>query len=118
MRVIVAGDGAWSDAEAIRRELAKLPPGSTIIHGDSPGADAIAGRVATELGLVVEAWCKEKADYQRYQRGAWRGLNERMLASGAVLVLAFHSAIEASRGTKHLIELAEAAGIEVRLFVE
>src|SRR5262249_7298382 len=118
MRIIVAGAAAWSDAEAIRRELAKLPPGSTIVHGDSTGADAIAGQVAAALGLVVEAWRKEKADYQRYQRGAWRGLNERMLASGAVLVLAFHSAIESSRGTKHLSELAQAAGVEVRVFVE
>ena len=47
---------------------------------------------------------------------AWKGLNERMLASGAVLVLAFHPDIAASQGSKHLIELARAAGVEVRVF--
>src|SRR4051812_39905550 len=111
MRVIVAGAVAWSNAEAIRRELARLPPGTTVVHGDAPGADALAGRVAAELGLAVDAPRKEEADYRRYRRGAWRGLNERMLAGGAGLVLAFHADIENSRGTKHLIELARAAGV-------
>ncbi len=116
MRVIVAGAVAWSDAEAIRRELAGLPAGAVVVHGDSPGADAAAGRVAAELGLAVEAMAKSPADYARYRRAAWKGLNERMLASGAQLVLAFHPAIEESRGSKHLIELARAASIEVRVF--
>jgi hypothetical protein len=31
-------------------------------------------------------------------------------------VLAFHPAIADSRGTKHLVEIAQAAGIEVRVF--
>lgn len=116
MRVIVAGAVAWADTEAIRRELSLLPPGTIIIHGDSPGADAIAGRIATELGFAVEPMAKSKVDYAKYRRGAWKGLNERMVASGAVLVLAFHPDIEASRGSKHLIGLARADGIEVRVF--
>jgi hypothetical protein len=116
MRVIVAGAAAWSDAEAIRRELAKLPADTVVIHGDAPGADALAGQVAAQLGLVVEPMGKTKEDYTRYRRGAWKGLNERMLASGAVLVLAFHPAIESSRRTKHLVALARAAGIEVQVF--
>jgi hypothetical protein len=118
MRVIVAGAVAWSDAEAIRRALARLPGGTVIIHGDTPGADAIAGQVATELGFVVEPMAKSPADQARHGRVAWKGLNERMLASGAVLVLAFHPDIEASKGSKHLIELARAAGVEVRVFAE
>ncbi|WP_437330745.1 SLOG family protein [Sorangium sp. So ce381] len=62
-RVIVAGAVAWTDVGAIRRELAKLPVGATVIHGDSPGADALAGRVAAELGLAVEPMAKNEADY-------------------------------------------------------
>jgi hypothetical protein len=117
MRVIVAGAVAWADVEAIRRELAKLPPGSVVIHGDCDGADAIAGRVAAELGFAVEAMAKIADDYARYQRAAWKGLNERMLASGAELVLAFHPDFESSKGSKHLAELARAADVEVRVFV-
>ena len=116
MRVIVAGAVAWTDESAIRRELAQLPPSSTVIHGDCRGADEIAGRIAAELGLVVEAMAKNDEDYARYQRAAWKGLNERMLATGAELVLVFHPDIAASRGSGHLIELAQAANVEVRIF--
>lgn len=116
MRVIVAGAVAWSDADAIRRELAKLPAGTTIIHGDCSGADALAGQIAAELGFTVEPMAKSKEDFAKYKRGAWKGLNERMLASGATLVMTFHPDIEASRGSKHLVQLARAADIEVRVF--
>ncbi len=118
MRVIVAGAVAWTDAEAIRRELSLLPPESTVIHGDSPGADALAGKIAAELGFAVEPMAKNAQDYARYRRAAWKGLNERMLASGALLVLAFHPDIKASRGSKHLVELARAANIDVRVYSE
>ena len=118
MRVIVAGATAWSDAGAIRRELVKLPPGTTVIHGDSPGADALAGQVAAELGFSVEPMAKTREDYAKYRRAAWKALNERMLARGVELVLAFHPDIQASRGSGHLIELARAAGIEVRVFAD
>jgi hypothetical protein len=116
MRVIVAGAVAWADVEAIRRELAKLPPSAVVIHGDCPGADALAGQVAGELGLAVEAMAKTAADRTRYGRLAWKGLNERMLASGAELVLVFHPTFDASKGSKHVAKLAERASIEVRVF--
>lgn len=47
------------------------------------------------------------------------GLNERMLAGGVELVLVFHAelyAANAARGSKHLMALATAAGVEVRGF--
>ena len=52
MRVIVTGATAWADVGAIRRELAKVPAGTTVIHGDCEGADAIAGDVGRELHAV------------------------------------------------------------------
>lgn len=116
MRVIVAGAVAWADVEAIRRELAKLPPGTVVIHGDCAGADAIAGDVARELGFAVEAMAKNAADYARYKKAAWKGLNERMLTAGAELVLVFHPDFDASKGSKHMAELAALASVEVRVF--
>ena len=118
MRVIVAGAVAWADAAAIRRELAKLPAGTTVVHGDCPGADALAGAVARELGFAVEPMAKNGADRARYQKTAWKGLNERMLASGADLVLVFHATFDASNGSKHLAELAAGAAVEVRVLAE
>ena len=116
MRVIVAGAVAWDDVEAIRRELTKFPVGTVVIHGDCPGADAIAGQIASELGFIVEAMSKNAADRKRYGREAWKGLNDRMLASGAELVLVFHPDFEGSKGSKHMAELATQARVEVRVF--
>ena len=116
MRVIVAGAVAWADVEAIRRELSKLPAGSVVIHGDCPGADAIAGAVAVELGFAVLAMTKNAADRAKYKRAAWKGLNERMLATGAELVLVFHPTFDASKGSKHMAELAARVSVEVRVF--
>lgn len=114
-RVVVAGTVAWSDAGAIRRELAALPPGSVILHGDSPGADALAGAVAASLGLAVEPMRKSRGDDAKYPGAGWRGVNERVLAAGAELVLAFHPSVATSRGTEHLVELAAAWGVAVRV---
>lgn len=118
MRVLIAGATAWTDEEAIRRELAKLTAPVVVVHGDSPGADALGGRIAAELGFTLEPMAKSKEDYARYKRGAWKGLNERMLASPVEVVLVFHPDLAASRGSKHLVGLARAAGVEVRVFTE
>ena len=116
MRVIVAGAVAWSDADAILRELSKLPAGVTIVHGDCEGVDSLAGQIATQLGFCLEPMAKRDSDFVAYGPLAWKGLNERMLAAGADLVLAFHPDIENSQGSRHLIELAQAAGVEVQTF--
>ena len=119
MRVIIAGAMAWKDEEAIRQALRDLPKDTVFIHGDCAGADALGGKIAAELGYRVEPYAKNQDDYQRYKRGAWKGLNERMIASGADLVLAFHEGFHKSgeaKGTKHLAKLAAEKGIEVRAF--
>lgn len=114
LRVVVAGAMAWSDAEPIRRELSALPADAIIIHGDAPGCDALAGAVADALGLTVVPLAKSRADADRHPGAAWKGLNERMLA-GADLVLVFHPAVHASRGSLHLLELARAAAVPARV---
>jgi hypothetical protein len=58
MRVLVTGATTWSDVEAIRADLGRLPAGSVVIHGDAPGADALAGQVARELGLTAVRMAK------------------------------------------------------------
>jgi hypothetical protein len=119
VRVLVTGSTTWTDADAIRRELSVLPAGTVVVHGDCPGVDAFAGEVAATLGLTVERWEKNSDDHRKYRRAAWKGLNERMLASGVSLLFAFHPDWDVegkARGTRHLLALARAAGIDVRAF--
>lgn len=90
MRVLITGSTTWADTAALMRELAVLPKGSAIVTGDTPGVDALASGIAIELGLAVELMKKSKADYKTHPGEGWKGLNERMLATGIDLVLAFH----------------------------
>lgn len=118
MRVFVTGATAWADAESIRRQLSALPAGSVLIHGDAPGADALAGQIGHELGMVVIRMAKNAEDYRRFGRAAWKGLNERMLQQGVELVLAFHTELSdttRAHGTRHAIQLALHQGIVVRV---
>ena len=115
MRIIVAGSTTWTNREAIASQLKSLPADTIVVFGDAPGADAIAGEIAAELGLTTEPMVKNAADRQKYGRVAWKGLNERMLATGVDQIDAFHPDVDASTGTKHLIEIAEPT-VKVKVF--
>lgn len=123
MRVLVTGSTTWLDAQALHRELSLLPTASVIVTGDTPGIDALAQEVALTLGFQIEAMKKQKSDYRSDElskpREGWKGLNQRMIATGIDLVLAFHADYGkpgCARGTQHAVGLAEAAGIAVRIF--
>ncbi|MEL6109952.1 MAG: hypothetical protein AAFU85_28405 [Planctomycetota bacterium] len=118
MRVIVAGSTTWKNADAIRERLKSLPAETAVVVGDAPGADEMGGEIAAQLDLAVEPMVKNSEDHERFQKLAWKGLNERMLATGIDLVLAFHPDVDQSTGTKHLIELADAAGIPVEVITQ
>lgn len=119
MRVLITGSTTWTDIDALRRELLRLPEHTTIITGDTFGVDAIASDVACELGFGVELMKKSKEDYGLYPGDAWKGLNDRMFATGIDLVLAFHPDYGKpglARGTQHAVELGEREGIPVHIF--
>jgi hypothetical protein len=121
MRVLITGSTTWTDTAVLTRELAVLPKGSAIVTGDTPGVDALASGIAIELGLGVELMKKSKADYKTHPGEGWKGLNERMLATGIDLVLAFHPDYGkpgCARGTQHVVDLAKAAGIEAHVFTQ
>ncbi|MFL6659834.1 MAG: SLOG family protein [Massilia sp.] len=120
MRVLITGSTTWTDAQALRRELKDLPSNTVVVTGDCPGIDALAIAVATELGFAVEAMKKNRADRKAFPEASWMGLNERMLAAGIDLVLAFHpdyGKAGCARGTAHLVDLAVAAGVATRTLI-
>jgi len=96
------------------QELAKLPVGTTIIHGAARGADRMAGEIATELGLRVVA-CP--ADWARYGKAAGLIRNRQMLDEyKPQLVLAFVQDWANSRGTQHTVSLSQKRGIWTQVF--
>jgi len=115
MRVLVCGDRNWPDKDAIRRELSKLEPGTTLIHGGARGADRLSGIVAEELGIKVDK--VYYANWPKYGRSAGPIRNQEMLTLGKPnLVLAFHPNLSQSKGTKDMVERATRAGVPVKLF--
>ena len=114
MRVIVCGDRNWTDKEIIRRELKAYPKDTVIIHGACRGADRIAGEIGKQLGFAIEEY---SADWETFGKAAGHIRNKQMIDEGKpTLVLAFHSDIDNSKGTKNMLKQAEKAGIETKLF--
>lgn len=111
MRVLVTGSRDWRDYETIRKRLAQLPPGSTIVHGAATGADAMAHVAAIALGHIPEPHWPDFETYEVSKAPLRR--NELMVALGADLCLGFPTAN--SRGTVHCMGRAKAAGIPVEI---
>jgi hypothetical protein len=124
-RVLVCGGREWTDKEAIRKILSQFPKDTVIIHGDQgkvdpktkkviSGADKMAGEVAEELGLTV---LKFPAQWAKFGKGAGMVRNRQMLNEGKPTeVIAFHSDITKSKGTKNMIALASAARVPSKVF--
>lgn len=121
--VLVCGsrDYPASARPTIRAWLARLPPGTTIIHGAARGADSLAAEVAAELGFAVRPYAVDTA-----LDGPWPAAgirrNARMLAAepNVSRCFAFTDAIQrgtgASRrltGTGDMIARCVAAGVVV-----
>ena len=115
MKILVCGDRNWTDEEKIRKELSKFPVGTVVIDGAARGADSIANKVAMEMGF--DTW-RFPADWHHSGRSAGPIRNLEMLTRGKPdLVIAFHSKIWESKGTKHMLSIARKAGVETRLMV-
>ena len=117
-KVLICGDRNYSNIGLIRSWIAKLQDWgyNTIIEGEARGADSIARNEAEKAGMIV---LKFPADWDKYHKAAGAIRNTQMLKEGKPnLVVAFHTDIKNSKGTKNMIEQAKKAGIEVILVEE
>jgi YspA, cpYpsA-related SLOG family len=112
MRILVSGSRIFDeepllfsvldDLHAIDAEYGPV----TIIHGGARGADNIAARWAYNNKQKTEVYYP---DWNKYGKAAGILRNKDMLDTGVDVVVAFPRG--AARGTKHMIKIAEEAGV-------
>ena len=125
--ILVTGGREWANYETTQRAMEivgskwkKTPQSVLVIHGECRGADRLAGKSAKELGYTIQS---APADWKKYGRSAGYVRNAEMIEQALeyhtkgvpTTVLAFHSDIEKSKGTKHCIEQAKLKGLDVIL---
>ena len=116
MRVLVCGDRNWLNKALVKKKLEELENVEVVIEGDAKGADTFGRICAQELGIPV---LRFPADWKGLGLKAGPIRKYQMLKEGKPdLVLAFYSNIEESKGTKHMIKIAEKAGVKVILVTE
>ena len=115
MRILICGDRNWTNIPLIAGWLATVPRDTVIIQGDARGADSIAKDAALSLGLEVESY---PANWAQYGRAAGPIRNKQMLDTKPDFVMAFHSDITSSKGTANMLKIAKQKGILSSVMVE
>jgi YspA, cpYpsA-related SLOG family len=106
MKLLICGGRDFADYDALKTAITLLNPAS-IAHGGARGADALADRIAREIGVAATVY---PADWQRHGRAAGMIRNGHMLTDykpDAVL------AAPGGPGTANMIERATAAGVRL-----
>lgn len=110
MKLLVCGGRTFRDQAYLDATLDALhaqTPVTLLIEGGALGADTLAHAWARKRGVA----CKTVPAYWgEHGRAAGAMRNERMLALGPDLVIAFPG----GSGTAHMVRIARAAGVEVR----
>ncbi len=110
MRLLITGSRYLEDYDLVSREIAALSP-ALIIHGAASGADALAQRYAEDNSICVKQY---PANWVKYGNAAGPMRNRQMLKDGCPdMVLAFLE--KNSKGTKHMISIAQRAGIKTKV---
>ena len=122
LRVIIAGSRDFNDYDLLKKSAidiinkkTMLPDLSRIVSGGARGADTLGERFANEMGLEITRFIPD-----------WDGLGKRAgyvrnaeMAKFAVqddndgMLIAFWNG--KSKGTKHMIDLANKYGLEVHV---
>lgn len=125
-RLLITGSRTWTNSQMMRNELVRAyreltdsspnAPDVTLVHGGAAGADIMAGQIWQSARLTVEVHEAQWKSQGIYFSGAGRARNKLMVNLGADLCLAFIK--NNSRGASHCAQLAEDAGIPVRIYRE
>ena len=112
-RVIVAGGRDFDNYELLKDKLDKLlslkASNCTIVSGAARGADNLGEVYAEEKGYLLS---KFPAQWDKFGKSAGYRRNEEMAKNADGLVAFWDGQ---SRGTKHMIDIAKAQGLAVRV---
>ena len=124
--ILCCGDRNWKNTKLIKKWLKKKKPNCIVEGGQRTiarrnyetdfGADYLAGVAADELG-IPHFTCKANWDFYKKAAGPIRN-GWQIKFMQVTEVLAFHSNIEESRGTKDMIRQAKKKGIKVTVIKE
>ena len=112
-RVIVAGSRTFDDYGRLEHTLDHLLSRTTdsveIVCGTARGADTLGERYGLSRGMAVRYF---PADWDKYGRAAGYRRNEQMAQYADALVAFWDGQ---SRGTKHMIDLAQKYNLKCRV---
>jgi len=110
MKVIIAGSRNFNDYNLLKSSCDNLLTQFTnieIVSGTARGADKLGERYAREKGYDIKEF---PANWDKFGKSAGYIRNDEM-AKYADMLIAFWDG--ASKGTKHMIDLANKRGIKV-----
>lgn len=113
MRLIIAGGREFNDYELLKEKLGHLLINNTddveIVSGKARGADSLGEKYAKEKGYLIKEF---PADWNKHGKAAGYLRNKEM-AEYATHCVCFWDG--ESKGTKHMIDLANKMGLELRI---
>jgi len=112
MKIIIAGSRDFNDYEMLREKSSHLIQNLEsveIVSGTANGADKLGERFAKEFSLPLKQF---PAKWSEYGKSAGYKRNEEM-AQYADALIAFWNGN--SKGTKHMIDLAEKYNLKIRI---
>jgi hypothetical protein len=112
MKIIIAGSRNFNDYNLLKSSCDNLLTQFTnieIVSGTAQGADKLGERYAGEKGYVIKQF---PANWDKFGKSAGYIRNDEM-AKYSDMLIAFWDGT--SKGTKHMIDLANKRGIKVEI---
>lgn len=112
-RVIIAGGRDFDDYDMLVKTMDMVLQNITdeiqVVSGTASGADTLGERYAEERGYKIARF---PADWKKYGRAAGFNRNVEMAKNADALVAFWDGK---SKGTKHMLDIAQRYGLRVRL---
>ena len=112
-RVIIAGSRSFDDYDMLVKTMDMVLQNITdeiqVVCGMAAGADTLGERYAKERGYQIAYF---PADWKKYGRAAGFNRNVEMAKNADALVAFWDGK---SKGTKHMLDIAQRYGLRVRL---